>query len=194
MRAPSRSLILSTALVAALVSSAHADEFARKVIARAAELLEQAALERNPPRVPPTPRKVKWKAKKLGSVDLRAILAMTAGDLDGDGRAEIVAVTETEVAILAPAGKRALAVVARIALPDDATSIAPREPLAAATVVGGELHVQPRRPLHRARSWPASTARSGSSNSTRSKPAPAPRPSSPAARLTSTNGRNSWPA
>jgi hypothetical protein len=93
--------------------------------------------------VPPTPIAVKWKAKRLGAVDLGApLVEMTSGDLDGDGRAEIVAVTEDEVLVLAPSGRRALAVVARAPLPDAAASIAPRDPVAAAVVVGSELRVR----------------------------------------------------
>jgi hypothetical protein len=144
MTTQSRWLTLSAVLLAA--TPAHADEFARKLIARAAALLEEASAARVPPRVPPKPVSVKWKAKRLGSVDLDALVAMTSGDLDGDGRAEIVAVTETEVVILAPQGRRALAAVARVALPADAPAIAPREAVAAAavvaTVTGAELRVR----------------------------------------------------
>lgn len=153
----SRKQLRDAALVAALtvaapVSAGEApvaapDGFGARIAARAAALLEEASAARVPPRRPPTPVPVKWKAKKLGAVDLGApLVAMTSGDLDGDGRAEVVAVTEREVVVLAPQGRRALAAVARIALPDEAPAIAPRQPVAAAVVVpgsrGAELRVR----------------------------------------------------
>ena len=153
----SRSHARSAALLAAMCVAASAsasespapapDGFGARLAARARELLEAASAARVPPRRPPTPVPVKWKAKKLGAVDLGApLVAMTAGDLDGDGRAEVVAITEREVVVLAPQGRRALAAVARIALPDEPPAIAPRSPVAAAVVVagarGGELRVR----------------------------------------------------
>ena len=121
--------------------------FGARLADRAGALLEAASAARVPPRRPPTPIAVKWKAKKLGAVDLGApLVAMTSGDLDGDGRAEVVAVTEREVIVLAPQGRRALAAVARAPLPDEAPAIEPRQPVAAAVVVpaarGGELRVR----------------------------------------------------
>jgi hypothetical protein len=114
------------------------DGFAARIAARARALLDEASAERVPPRRPPRPVPVKWKAKKLGAVDLGApLVALTSGDLDGDGRAELVAVTEREIVVLAPQGRRALAATARAALPDEAPAIEPRQPVAAAVVVAG---------------------------------------------------------
>ncbi len=145
----SLSRILSSALVVAAVAPARAaDEvpFTRRLLDRSAELLEEASAARIPPRRPPVPVTVKWKARKLNSVPLGApLLAMTAGDLDGDGRAEVLAVTEEAVVVLA-ARKRKIVEVARAALPGELPSIEPRTAVATAVVApsarGVELRVR----------------------------------------------------
>jgi hypothetical protein len=153
--ARSRSRIRSAALVAlmAFAGAAHASDepretsFGRILIERANALLAEASAARIPPRRPPTPVPVRWKAKRLGAVDLGApLVALAAGDLDRDGRAELAAVTEREVLVLAPRGKRALAVVARASLPEEPPEAEPRLTVATAVVVdaaaGAELWVR----------------------------------------------------
>lgn len=133
---PRRSAGLIAALAIVAPGLASADEWSRALLDRAGVLLEEAAIARIPPLRPPTPVKVKWKAKKLGAVDLgAALVTLASGDLDGDGRVEVIAVTERDVIVLAPQGRRALAEVARAALPDAAASIQPRDPVATAVVV-----------------------------------------------------------
>lgn len=136
-RSPSRSSAAALAAAALLVAGpAGADELSRAMLERAAQLLEEASQARIPPLRPPTPVTVTWKAKKLGAADLGApLIALAAGDLDGDGRAEVIAVTERDVVVLAPQGRRALAEIARAALPDVAASRRPRDAVATAIVV-----------------------------------------------------------
>ena len=113
------------------------DDVRRGVLARAIELLEAASAAKIPPRRPPTPVPVRWKAKRLAAIDLGApLVAMTSGDLDGDGRAELIAVTEREVIVLAPTGRRGIAIAARAALPAEPPAIEPRDVVAAASVAG----------------------------------------------------------
>ncbi len=98
-----------------------------------AEAFDAASAEREPPPRPPVPVPVKWKARRVASLDLGApLLALAAGDLDGDNQAEVVALTERHVVVLRPAA-RGLAEVARAALPSDPASIRPRD--AVGTVV-----------------------------------------------------------
>jgi len=132
---------VAVALLAPALASG--DELSRAMLDRAAAALEEASLARTPPLRPPTPVAVTWKAKKLGAFDLGApLIALTSGDLDGDGRAEVIAVTERDVVVLAPQGRRALAEIARAALPDVAASRQPRDAVGAAVVTGGELRVR----------------------------------------------------
>lgn len=107
----------------------------RDLLDRAGALLAEASAAREPPRRPPTPIAVKWKARRVDSYDLGApLLALTSGDLDGDGRAELIAVTERAVVVLAPAGRRAIAETARRALPAEAADVEPRDAVATAVV------------------------------------------------------------
>lgn len=95
-----------------------------RVIAAA---FDDASFAREPPPRPPVPVKVTWKARRVASLDLGApLLALAAGDLDGDGKAELVALTERHVVVLRPARRR-LAEVARVGLPADPASIRPRD-------------------------------------------------------------------
>ena len=94
-----RSVVSAVALVAGLagVASANDDYFARLVAATRAELAKLVAA-RTPPLVPPVPVKVAWKPVRLGSLDLGAqLVTVEAGDLDGDGKGELYAVTQREV-------------------------------------------------------------------------------------------------
>ncbi|RMH42542.1 MAG: hypothetical protein D6689_07880 [Deltaproteobacteria bacterium] len=87
------------------------------------------------PRVePPQPVRVVWRPRALGVLDLGApLIALAAGDVDGDGRAELVAVTTAEVAIVSSDG-RAPRVVARAPLPAEPAVPRSRDPVGAAVV------------------------------------------------------------
>ena len=51
--------------------------------------------------VPPIPARVDWSRRKLASLDLTApIVAANAGDLDSDGRAEVLLMTDKEVVVV----------------------------------------------------------------------------------------------
>ena len=104
-----------------------------------AAAFDVASAEREPPPRPPVAVPVKWKARRVASLDLGApLLALAAGDLDGDRRAEIVALTERHVVVLRPAG-RGLGEVARAPLPADPASIRPRDAVGTLVVAGGEI-------------------------------------------------------
>lgn len=91
-----------------------------------------------PPPTPPTPVAVTWKARRVASLDLgAALLALAVGDLDGDGRGELVALTERAIVVLSPA-RRGLVERARIAVPAAPASIRPRDPVGALSILAGD--------------------------------------------------------
>lgn len=92
-------------------------------------LLDEASASREPARVPPTPVPVRWQARRVASIPLDApLLALAAGDLDGDARDELVALTAREVVILAPDGD-GFAVRTRAPLPAEPAAMRPRTPV-----------------------------------------------------------------
>jgi hypothetical protein len=104
-----------------------------------AAAFDAASAEREPPPRPPVAVPVTWKAKRVASLDLGApLLALAAGDLDGDGKAEVVALTERHVVVLRPSGK-GLGEVARAPLPSDPASIRPRDAVGTLVVAKGEI-------------------------------------------------------
>jgi hypothetical protein len=103
-----------------------------------AAAFDEASAAREPPPRPPVAVPVKWKARRVASLDLGApLLALAAGDLDGDHKAELVALTERHVVVLRPA-KKSLAEVARIALPSDPATIRPRDAVGTLVIARGE--------------------------------------------------------
>jgi len=106
---------------------------------RAQRSLEEASAELEPPLVPPTPIEVRWRGRRVSSIDLAApLLAVSAGDLDGDRRAELVALTTREVVVLKLEGKRKLVVAARAQLPDEPAHIRPRDPVGTVVVADAD--------------------------------------------------------
>jgi hypothetical protein len=96
-------------------------------------LAEPARVAATMPKPPPVPIKVGWKPRRLASVNVGApLLALAAGDLDGDRKAELYAVTETEV-VAYDVGAR-LVERARLALPPELPAIRPRDAVATAYV------------------------------------------------------------
>ena len=98
--------------------------------------LAQASDALVPPLAPPQPVAVRWQARRISSVDLAApLLALEAVDLDGDRRAEIIALTTRELVIVERASRRKLAVRARALLPTAQPALRPRAPVGTMTVV-----------------------------------------------------------
>jgi len=74
------------------------DSYLARLAVSVTERLDAIAAARAPRVVPPVPVRVAWKPVKLGSLDLGAPLAaLAAADLDGDGKAELYAVTSRDV-------------------------------------------------------------------------------------------------
>lgn len=97
--------------------------------------LDAASAAREPPLRAPIAVPVAWKARRVASLDLGApLLALAAGDLDGDRRAELIALTERAIVVLGAKGK-GLAERARVELPAEPAAIRPRDSVGALAVV-----------------------------------------------------------
>jgi hypothetical protein len=96
-------MLRSLALVAAVASVAHAnsvnsDDFLARLITSSRAEMAKLVAARAPKLVPPVPVKIAWKPVRLGSLDLGGqLVTVEAGDLDGDGKGELYAVTQREV-------------------------------------------------------------------------------------------------
>lgn len=108
----------------------------------AADVAKQLAALTPAPAIPavPKPIAVKWKPQKLTpSIELGApLLALAAGDLDGDGKPELYAVTTREVIAFALTDHR-IKELARVAFLGDPAMPVPRDPVGAAVVEGKAL-------------------------------------------------------
>ena len=98
-------------------------------------------------RRPPVPVKVTWRERRLASLDLGApLLALDAADLDGDGRAELVALTSQELLVLSAASASgvasaasapAITMRARAPLGGEPAPIRPRDPVGSLVIERG---------------------------------------------------------
>jgi hypothetical protein len=89
---------------------------------------------------PIVPIAVKWKPQRLSSIELGApLVALTAGDLDGDGRAELYAVTTHEVIAFALVEHR-LKELSRVAFVGEPAVPASRDPVGAAVIEGRVMY------------------------------------------------------
>jgi hypothetical protein len=129
-----RAVIAAAALWAVAAGRAHAAPAPAPASGGLAELfrelgaaLDAAIAERVPK--PPVPVQVSWRDRRIGSIDLGApLLALTAADLDRDGRAELAALTTREVVVLA-VRERALVEKARAPLGGEPAPVRPRDPV-----------------------------------------------------------------
>jgi hypothetical protein len=126
-----------------VASSARADQanpgFLHRLAHEAQRRVDAQLAARPPVLVPPTPIAVRWRPIKLASLDLGApLVALTAGDLDGDGRAELYAVTTRDVIAIGWRGRR-LDELARVAFAGDRALPQPRDPVGTAVVDNGAL-------------------------------------------------------
>jgi len=126
--------------VLCMVGSARAEQgdyFARLEAAVRAGL-DEAALAHAPKLVPPVPIKVTWKAVRLGSADLGApLVALTAADLDGDGKGELYAVTPREVVAIGIDHR--VKELGRVPFGGEPAMPVPRDVIGTAIVDGGEV-------------------------------------------------------
>jgi hypothetical protein len=115
------------------------DDYVERLAAQVRSRLAALAASHAPKVVPPTPIAITWKAVHLGYVDLGGpLVAMTAGDLDGDKRTEVYAVTAREViAIALRNGKPTI--IGRVAFQGDRAVPSPRDVVATAVVDGSEV-------------------------------------------------------
>jgi hypothetical protein len=112
--------------------------FLLRMLDRIAEELDKASEARHPVLTPPVAVRVKYKARKGPSIDLGApLLALTAADLDGDGKAELIAVSESELVVMLYKKRGQPTVVARVDLPGERASMRPRDPVGSVVVSDG---------------------------------------------------------
>jgi hypothetical protein len=134
--------ILCAALVFA-ASAAHAngvnsDDFLARLITSSRAEMGKLVASRAPKLVRPVPAKIAWKPTRLGSLDLGALLVtVEAGDLDGDGKGELYAVTQREV-IAIGLDKRAK-ILARVPYTGEPSARLPRDLFGTAVIDGTAL-------------------------------------------------------
>jgi hypothetical protein len=123
--------------VIAIAAQARADDLWLHDLARDVKQKLDAAIAARPPKVP-TPIAVTWKPQRIGSLDLGSpILALAAADLDGDGKAELYAVTARDVIAIAANGR--VRELGRVAFAGDPAVPQPRDAVGTAVATKGEL-------------------------------------------------------
>ena len=140
MRPIARAQLLAAALVVAGTAPVRAgDGYLARLAAAVGERLDALAAAHAPRLVPPVPVRVAWRPIRLGSLDLGAPLAaLAAADLDGDGKAELYAVTSREVIGIAIRANKAIE-LGRVAFAGQRAVPEPRDVVGTAVVEGGEL-------------------------------------------------------
>lgn len=137
----SRLAWVSGLALCAAIGTASAESYTAKVARIVRSRLDEYAAAKLPKLVPPKPVAVKWKASRLGSLELGApLVAMAGADLDGDGKAEVYAVTSREVIAIGMRGRRPVE-LGRVAFAGERATPAPRDPIGTAMVEGKQLVV-----------------------------------------------------
>lgn len=135
-------MVAALGAVALMTVAARADareDYLARLAAAVRAGYAEALAARTPRLVPPVPVPVRWKAIRLGSLDLGApLVALTGADLDADGRGELYAVTTRDVIAIGMAGGK-LAELGRVAFAGELAVPAPREAVGTAVVDGAEL-------------------------------------------------------
>ncbi len=134
-------LFASTCLVTALSARVAAEPqpqapsrgFVDKLAGAIHAKIDALIIARPPKLTPPTPIKLRYKLAKVATLDIGAPLAaLAAGDIDGDGKAELYAVTARE--IVAIAADKKPRILGRVPFTGDAATPAPRDIVASAVV------------------------------------------------------------
>ena len=134
-----RALVLCSAVLAVAPAHAGSEDYFTRLAAAAKHSVEGVFAERGPKLVPPVPVRLTWKPVRLGSFDPGVpFVALTAADLDHDGKAELYAVTTREVIALG-LGTRRVVELGRVPFTGDPAMPASRDPVGTAIVDGGEL-------------------------------------------------------
>lgn len=131
-------IVASSAGVAS-ASDAPPMTFFERLVANIEVRLDAAIVARPPKLVPPSKVALSWKLAKLGSLDLGApLVALTGGDLDGDGKGELYAVTTRDVIAIGIVDKRPKE-LGRVALGGERSVGGPRDVVGTAVVDGTTL-------------------------------------------------------
>ncbi len=136
-----RALLAAAALglVASPAEAAGSKDYFARLAAAARKSVDEVIAVRAPKLVPPVPVKLTWKAVRLGSLDLGApLVALTAADLDRDGKAELYAVTTREVIAIGLANRK-VTELGRVAFAGDPAVVGSRDPVGTIVVDNSEL-------------------------------------------------------
>jgi len=130
--------LVAVALIAWSAQARADDDFLHRLAGEARARLDAAVAARAPKLVPPVPLVPRWRAQRLGPIDLGADpVAVAAADLDGDGKAELYIVTAREVIAVSLAGRpRELG---RVAFTGEPAVPEPRDTVGAAVVERGAV-------------------------------------------------------
>jgi hypothetical protein len=132
-----RAAIVTGALVCAVVSIPATAEAGPldDYLARIKKALADAVATNTPK--PPRPVAVSWRARRLGAIDL-PLLAVEAGDIDGDGTPELVGLTTAEVVVIEITGGK-VTIAARANLPAKPALVRSRDPIGSLVIDGAEI-------------------------------------------------------
>lgn len=138
LRTASIGALLAILASDAAANSVNSDDFLQRLISSSRAELAKLVAARAPKHTPPVPVKVTWKPVRLGSLDLGApLVTVEAGDLDGDGKGELYAVTQREV--LAIGLDKKAKILARVAYGGEPSARLPRDLFGTAVIDGSTL-------------------------------------------------------